>query len=194
MARRIIICKECGEERELCANGLCRRCYGRLYARDWRAANASHFRAQSRAYWRANRDHILAKNRARRARTRNLRTLRRRLAGRGARTSRGHLSHAWTGGRLVYCAICGAPASWKAPCQLQANTRGFLCRAHAQRSLMRHGATVYCGICGQALGHYPASKLAKIKSFPRCFRHRCTKNKEPYYDYRTGSPLRSAVA
>lgn len=75
MARPIVICKECGEEKEHWAHGLCRRCCDRRYRgkraeyqRQWYAGHREQQAERNLRWQRANPDKVLAQRRRHRAR------------------------------------------------------------------------------------------------------------------------------
>jgi hypothetical protein len=110
-----------------------------------RAYNAAHreeVNAQWRAYYAAHREERNARNRAYYAAHREDIRARRRIkrALRGCITidrACKHLASNWQGGRDVFCAICGAYAGWRRPCQIKRNKTGFRCARHKLRRLSK---------------------------------------------------------
>ena len=51
MAVKTIVCSECKRTMPLCAYGLCRRCYSRLYAREWDPKHRERIRERAHIYY-----------------------------------------------------------------------------------------------------------------------------------------------
>lgn len=61
---RMIVCKECGRRRRLHGRGLCDRCYGNWYMREWRKENLERARATDRRRRERDADKIRVRKRA----------------------------------------------------------------------------------------------------------------------------------
>ena len=117
-------CQVCGKPTSS-RYGICSRTpeCRRLASRAYYQANREAVAERQKAYRQAHRDEIRLRNFAH-GRQKTL-FLREELRG---------LNHPnWSGGRYVYCAICGAPAGWRTPSALKRVKHGFLCRHHRYR-------------------------------------------------------------